>query len=262
MQEELESLAARDGVAAALVRVRCLPPARLSDAQWERLEALLAVLPHAVAELMALFAERKSVDHSAVAAAARDALRDDAAPTELALALDYRIRHLLVDEYQDTSPAQERLLALLLAGWQRGDGRTLFCVGDPMQSIYAFREADVTLFLQAAREGVGGVPLEALRLGRNFRSSRAIVDWVNASFAALLPSEDDSSAARCGTRGRSRCTKPSRATVCRCIRSWMRTSVRWERPLQESPARHSPSRRTASVPASQCWCAAGRRCLR
>ena len=191
MQCELESLAGFDGFGAALVRARRLPPARLTDAQWERLEALLAVLPHAVVELLALFAERRSLDHSAVAAAARDALRDDAAPTELALALDYRIRHVLVDEYQDTSPAQERLLALLLAGWQRGDGRTLFCVGDPMQSIYAFREADVTLFLQAAREGIGGVPLEALRLGRNFRSSRAIVDWVNATFSTLLPSEDD-----------------------------------------------------------------------
>ncbi|MGH8244349.1 MAG: 3'-5' exonuclease, partial [Steroidobacteraceae bacterium] len=191
MQEELDALAAVDGFAATLARVRRLPPARLTDAQCDRLEALLAVLPHAVAELITLFAERGSLDHAAVAAAARDALRDETAPTELALALDYRIRHLLVDEYQDTSPAQERLLALLLAGWQRGDGRTLFCVGDPMQSIYAFREADVTLFLQAAEQGIGGVPLEPLRLGRNFRSSRAIVDWVNASFAALLPAEDD-----------------------------------------------------------------------
>ena len=191
MKEELDALAAAEGFAAMLARVRRLPPARLTDGQWNRVDALLAVLPHAVAELIALFAERGSLDHPAVAAAARDALRDESAPTELALALDYRIRHLLVDEYQDTSPAQERLLALLLAGWQRGDGRTLFCVGDPMQSIYAFREADVTLFLQAAEEGVGGVPLEALRLGRNFRSSRAIVDWVNATFASLLPAEDD-----------------------------------------------------------------------
>ena len=118
--------------------------------------------------------------------AARDALREDAAPTELALALDYRIRHVLVDEYQDTSPAQEQLLALLVAGWQAGDGHTLFCVGDPMQSIYAFREADVTLFLQAAEQGIGAVPLAPLRLGRNFRSSRAVVDWVNANFATLL----------------------------------------------------------------------------
>ena len=149
------------------------------------------MLPHAVAELLALFAERDSLDHPAVAAAARDALGFDAAPTELALALDYRIRHLLVDEYQDTSPSQARLLELLVAGWQPADGRSLFCVGDPMQSIYAFREADVTLFLQAQRQGIGGVALEAERLGRNFRSSSAIVDWVNKTFSARLPAADD-----------------------------------------------------------------------
>ena len=191
MKEQLAAFAATDGFAAALVQVRRLPPVALTDEQWERIEALVAVLPHAVAELLAVFAERGSLDHPAVAAAARDALHDDAAPTELALALDYRIHHLLVDEYQDTSPAQEQLLRHLLAGWQPGDGRSLFCVGDPMQSIYAFREADVTLFLQAVQEGIGGVPLGALRLGCNFRSGRAIVDWVNATFAALLPDADD-----------------------------------------------------------------------
>jgi ATP-dependent exoDNAse (exonuclease V) beta subunit len=191
MKGELAALAEVAGFAPTLGRVRRLPPGGLSDGQWERIAALLAVLPHAVAELLALFAERGSLDHAAVAAAARDALREDAAPTELALALDYRIQHLLVDEYQDTSPAQEQLLVLLLAGWLDGDGRTLFCVGDPMQSIYAFREADVTLYLQAAEQGIGGVPLGSLRLERNFRSSRAIVDWVNASFARLLPDRDD-----------------------------------------------------------------------
>ena len=191
MQQQLEALSGTDGFGAALVKVRQLPPTALTDAQWERIEALVAVLPHAAAELLALFAERGSLDHAAVAAAARDALRDEHAPTELALALDYRIRHLLVDEYQDTSPAQERLLQMLLAGWQQGDGRTLFCVGDPMQSIYAFREADVTLFLQAGREGIGGVPLTPLRLGRNFRSSATIVEWVNTSFDRLLPRADD-----------------------------------------------------------------------
>ena len=168
----------------------CRPPA-LTDSQWERIDALSSVLPHAVAELLALFAERDSLDHPAVAAAARDALGSDAAPTELALALDYRIRHLLVDEYQDTSPSQARLLELLVAGWEPADGRSLFCVGDPMQSIYAFREADVTLFLQAQRQGIGGVALDAERLGRNFRSSSAIVDWVNETFSARLPAADD-----------------------------------------------------------------------
>ncbi len=191
MKELLEEFAAHQGMGKSLAQIRRLPPPALTDDQWERIDALCAVLPHAVAELLALFAERDRLDHPAVAAAARDALGDESAPTELALALDYRIRHLLVDEYQDTSPSQERLLELLVAGWQPGDGRSLFCVGDPMQSIYAFREADVTLFLQAQRLGIGGVPLAAERLGQNFRSSAAIVDWVNASFATLMPAADD-----------------------------------------------------------------------
>ncbi|HUG04664.1 MAG TPA: UvrD-helicase domain-containing protein, partial [Steroidobacteraceae bacterium] len=191
MTSFLEGCAEREGLAQAFAAVRMLPPAGLTDGQWERIDALCDVLPHAVAELLALFAERDTLDHPAVAAAARDALGAESAPTELALALDYRIRHLLVDEYQDTSPSQEALLRLLVAGWQPGDGRTLFCVGDPMQSIYAFREADVTLFLEAQRQGIGAVPLIPERLGRNFRSGAAIVDWVNATFSALLPASDD-----------------------------------------------------------------------
>jgi len=191
MNDFLAELAEHEGLAGAIASLRQLPPAALTDGQWERIDALSAVLPHAVAQLLALFAERDCLDHPAVAAAARDALGDESAPTELALSLDYRIRHLLVDEYQDTSPSQERLLSLLVAGWQPGDGRSLFCVGDPMQSIYAFREADVTLFLQAQRRGIGAVPLAAERLGRNFRSSAAIVDWVNTTFSALMPRADD-----------------------------------------------------------------------
>jgi ATP-dependent exoDNAse (exonuclease V) beta subunit len=131
------------------------------------------------------------VDHAAVAAAARGALGDETAPSDLALALEYRLRHLLVDEYQDTAPAQEALLRRLVAGWQPGDGHSLFCVGDPMQSIYGFREADVTLFLEAQDRGIGGVTLEPLVLERNFRSCRAVVDWANAAFARLLPRQED-----------------------------------------------------------------------
>jgi ATP-dependent exoDNAse (exonuclease V) beta subunit len=191
MKDFLAELSGHEDLAAAIASLRQLPPAALTDSQWERIDALSVVLPHAVAELLALFAERDNLDHPAVAAAAREALGDESAPTDLALSLDYRIRHLLVDEYQDTSPAQEKLLSLLVAGWQPGDGRSLFCVGDPMQSIYAFREADVTLFLQAQRQGIGSVPLVAERLGRNFRSSAAIVDWANATFSALMPQADD-----------------------------------------------------------------------
>lgn len=185
------ALGADPVAAAALAAVRDLPPAGYTDAQWELVEALRAVLSPAAAELQAAFAEAGQLDHAAVAAAAREALGAEDAPTELALALEYRIRHLLVDEYQDTSPAQVALLRRLVAGWTPGDGHTLFCVGDPMQSIYAFREADVTLFLEAQVHGIGGVPLEPLVLTRNFRSCASLVDWANAAFAAVLPAEED-----------------------------------------------------------------------
>ena len=70
--------------------------------------------------------------------AAHEALGDPDAPSDLLLALDLRIQHLLVDEFQDTSYAQFALLASLTLGWEPDDGRTLFVVGDPMQSIYLF----------------------------------------------------------------------------------------------------------------------------
>jgi ATP-dependent exoDNAse (exonuclease V) beta subunit len=84
-----------------------------------------------------------------------------------------------------------RLLEALTAGWVDGDGRTLFCVGDPMQSIYRFRDAQVSLFLQARREGLPGVRLEPLRLSTNFRSQAGVVDWVNRLFPTVLPPAED-----------------------------------------------------------------------
>src|SRR5690606_25393154 len=75
--------------------------------------------------------------------------------------------------------------------WQPGDGRTLFIVGDGMQSCYGFRNANVGLFLGARQQGIGQVPLTPVELCVNFRSSSAIVDWVNATFAEAFPALDD-----------------------------------------------------------------------
>jgi ATP-dependent helicase/nuclease subunit A len=113
------------------------------------------------------------------------------APSDLSLRLDYRLQHILVDEFQDTSSAQLELVRLLTAGWQQGDGRSVFCVGDPMQSIYGFRQAEVRAFLELAEDGIGEVRFEVQRLRNNFRSSRTLVDWVNACFARVLPRIDD-----------------------------------------------------------------------
>ena len=170
---------------------RRLPPSRFEDSQWQAMAAALATLPVAVAELQLVFRERGRVDFSELSLRALDALGDVHHPTDLALALGFRIQHLLVDEFQDTSYTQYMLLEKLTAGWDAGDGRTLFLVGDPMQSIYRFRQAEVGLFLRAQREGVGGIALEPLRLRVNFRSEPSIVEWVNRTLANIFPQRED-----------------------------------------------------------------------
>jgi ATP-dependent exoDNAse (exonuclease V) beta subunit len=92
----------------------------------------------------------------------------------------------LIDEFQDTSSSQYRLLETLTAGWQPEDGRTLFAVGDPMQSIYRFREAEVGNYLHVRDHGIGQLRPEALHLSVNFRSTSAIVDWLNNAFPSIL----------------------------------------------------------------------------
>jgi ATP-dependent helicase/nuclease subunit A len=187
--ETIQQLHNADAVHAALIALRTLPATRYTEAEWNILGAIVRLLPRATAHLWAVFGQEGECDFTEISQAAVRALGEDDAPTDLALALDYRIRHLLVDEFQDTSFAQFSLLEKLTRGWQAGDGRTLFVVGDPMQSIYRFREAEVDLFLRAQAEGIGSVALTPLTLTVNFRSESGIVNWVNETFSALMPAE-------------------------------------------------------------------------
>jgi ATP-dependent exoDNAse (exonuclease V) beta subunit len=174
-----------------LQAVRGLPGPAYDEHEWQTLAAVLELLPLAAAELQVVFSEEGRADYSSFAAAARQALGTAGEPTDLALALDAELRHILVDEFQDTSYAQVRLLERLTADWSRGDGRTLFVVGDPMQSIYRFRNAEVAQFIAAREHGIGGVPLEPLALSVNFRSARPLVKWCNRVFDEVLPADDD-----------------------------------------------------------------------
>ena len=180
-----------DALCAALADARLLPAAAYTGAQWQVLEAITELLKRAVGQLKLVFQARGQVDFTEVSQRALLALEDAEGPTDLALRLDYQIRHLLIDEFQDTSISQFELLARLTAGWTPDEGRTLFAVGDPMQSIYRFREAEVGLFLKARAEGIGNVLLEPLELSANFRSQAGIVEWVNAAFAQVMPKRED-----------------------------------------------------------------------
>lgn len=171
-------------------KVSKLPDLRYQDQQWQLLQALLKLLPLAVAQLIVLFRQRRVVDYIEIAQGALRALGDADAPTDLALKLDYRLQHILIDEFQDTSVSQYKLLEALTAGWQPGDNRSLFVVGDPMQSIYRFRQADVTYFLKTWREGLDNVELSPLQLTSNFRSDANVIDWINDTFKSVFPPQD------------------------------------------------------------------------
>jgi ATP-dependent exoDNAse (exonuclease V) beta subunit len=176
---------------ATLADMRRLPPEKYGEDQWEVLGAITRLLPRAVGQLKLVFQARGQVDFTEVAQGALLALGGTEAPSDLALALDYRIRHLLVDEFQDTSISQYELIARLTAGWEPGDGRTVYAVGDPMQSIYRFREAEVGLFLRARAAGIAGIVLEPVSLSANFRSQAGIVEWVNGTFREVMPARED-----------------------------------------------------------------------
>ena len=187
----LEDLQGNDELRVKLAALKILPAASYADDEWLLVEALFQLLLNAVLQLQLVFGQRGEVDFSEMAIRADRALGAEDAPTDLSLRLDYQIKHLLVDEFQDTSQNQYTLFSKLTAGWMPGDLRTLFLVGDPMQSIYRFREAEVGLFLQAWEGQLGSVPLEPLQLSVNFRSHAGIIDWVNQAFPQILPASSD-----------------------------------------------------------------------
>ncbi len=187
----IEQLRQHRGLLEELKAIRKLPPAHFTDSQWEALRAVLQCLRLAVGQLRVLFREQRTIDFIELGAAALDALGGVDDPTDLAFQLDSRIEHLLLDEFQDTSRWQFELIEKLTAEWQDGDGRTLFIVGDPMQSIYRFRQAEVGLFLEVRGRGIGHLHPGRVDLTLNRRSLPALVERVNELLAARFPRHDD-----------------------------------------------------------------------
>ena len=190
--ELLTALSDDDGLLEALNWIYCLPSAQYSEQQWQFIQALMLVLPRAVAHLRLVFQQCGEVDFCEVSISASRALHDSSGVTDIGLKLDYQLQHILLDEFQDTSETQFMLLKDLVAGWQTSDGRSLFLVGDPMQSIYRFRQAEVGLFLKTKQHGLGEVrDIQALDISVNFRSQAGLVNWVNSVFKRIMPQQDN-----------------------------------------------------------------------
>jgi len=185
----VEELRDRDGVLRAINRVNSLPPRKYPQEQWVVAKALFRVLGRALAELQIVFAQRGECDFAELGLLAKTALGREGGVRDLSEALGRELRHLLVDEMQDTSTSQYELIQLLTQGWD-GQSQTVFLVGDPKQSIYLFRQARVERFVQTMQtEMLGDLPLGRLQLTANFRSQSELVEEFNADFSLLFPRE-------------------------------------------------------------------------
>ncbi|MGD0548703.1 MAG: UvrD-helicase domain-containing protein, partial [Terracidiphilus sp.] len=197
----IAALAAIPGLEAALASVRALPPARYTGEDWQIVRSCFTLLRHAAGELQIAFAEAGRVDFIEVAQIAQRVLRGgDGLPTDAALAVSDGIHHLLVDEFQDTSRRQHQLLSSLIAAWPERPGRTCFVVGDPMQSIYFFRDADAELFPRVKNAGLE-IPREEplvfdfVPLISNFRTAPGLVERLNQAFEQIFAADDGSAIA-------------------------------------------------------------------
>lgn len=174
--------------------LKTLPLPGEAAADLEALYDLIVVVGEALRRYESQCRQRRLLDYVDLEQAALR-LFEQEAPTDLQLFLDRRIKHLLVDEFQDTSRSQWRLVRGLCSGWSPGSPRSLFVVGDPKQSIYAFRKAEVSLFLKAKEglplPGTGRLPLENLELSANFRTHPRLVEWWNRLFARSIMTRED-----------------------------------------------------------------------
>ena len=171
-----------------LKQCRNLTPTGASPEEAAALQDLVILVGEALSVYEQLCARKGALDFIDLELELQFLTEDDR--TEVMLRLDWRLKHLLVDEFQDTSVNQMQLLCRLMAGWQAGAGRTLMVVGDPKQSIYGWRQAKPRLFM-ASRNGLpcGGsepLPLRSLSLTTNFRATRTLINWANEVFESTV----------------------------------------------------------------------------
>lgn len=154
---------------------------------------VIGILTPAVGEYASWRRREGKLNFQDLLGLARDLLRDHPAVRRT---FRERFTPLLVDEFQDTDPIQAEVLLYLTgsdvneADWRRLSPvpGSLFVVGDPKQSIYRFRRADIETY-GIVREIVARSGGRVVTLTRNFRSTPAICAWINRVFTRVFPSE-------------------------------------------------------------------------
>lgn len=209
-----DAISRRDSVADALEAFAC-------DAEADLAACLASELAPVVAAYEELKAKSGTLDFLDLLIRTRDLIvRDEAVREELR----GRTRAIFVDEFQDTDPLQAEIVLALASDGPIGSGGplspdappprpgALFVVGDPKQSIYRFRRADVALYERVKRK-LMSQGVELLTLSTSFRSRPDIQRAINAAFAPLMQGAEDGSQASYVPLGEHRPERPDRPSV-------------------------------------------------
>jgi len=148
--------------------------------------SLFRLLRLMYAELKVALKGKNQIDFTEVQLLAIDVLEER--PIEVVLGHD--VSHMLVDEFQDTNDLQLQFIELLINNFPNDPNKSMLVVGDSMQSIYRFRKAEIKHFINAKRDGIGGLKLENRELEANFRSCEKIIDWCNRNMPMIFPQEN------------------------------------------------------------------------
>lgn len=171
----------------ALDHLAQMPHTDEFELDWNSLQSFYILLPLLVACLHMRFEQEGAADFSFFAQQALYALEG----SDIALYYDTQLQHLLIDEFQDTSWTQLAFIKELTRNWHSQPHKTLFLVGDPMQSIYRFRSADVSIFLAIQAHGLEGIAITPIYLTQNFRSSAQLIHQFNHLFKHIFPKQDE-----------------------------------------------------------------------
>jgi ATP-dependent helicase/nuclease subunit A len=174
----------------ALLAIKNAPALDYTEYESEIISSLMSLLPVAAAYLDINFHDNQQSDFISKSMECNSILGDLNTPTDFCIKLSNRIKHILVDEFQDTSLSQLNLLKKLIITWEEIENKTLFLVGDPMQSIYKFRQADVGIFTSLINSKLVNTKLNFIQLKTNFRSDPNIVEWTNNIFSKILSKSD------------------------------------------------------------------------
>ena len=164
-------------------------PKIYSAQEWSLICSISNILILLTAHLKIEFNKNNKIDFSEIIINAVEYINKKKYLNEFFIR-ESNIKHIIVDEFQDTSIEQFQIIKYIINQWENIQN-SVFLVGDPMQSIYSFRNAEVFLFLYVINKGIGIIKPTYIFLNTNYRSNNYLLNWYNYIFKKIFPNDND-----------------------------------------------------------------------